>query len=312
MKVCLGGTFDMIHDGHLALLERAFQVGSEVVIGLSSDEFVSRMGKRARKYGERRKNLEDFLRRRGWEARVEMLDDYYGTTLEEDFDAIVVSPETRKTAEKINEERRRRGLKEIEIIEVPYVLADDGIPVASRRIREGEIIGRKRKVPLKVCVATGNEIKMEAVRRAFSEIFSGFEVKYEKIPFEGKRQPLNGEIMEGALRRAKEGAKNADYGVGIEAGIRKEEGIYFVEQYVAVADKIGYVTYGKGPAFQCPDWIVEEVKRGKEMKEVIPFAGEEERKKGAVWYFSRKIDRMEITLEAIWMAMIPRMDGMRR
>ena len=36
-KVCLGGTFDRIHIGHEKLLKMAFEVGEEVIIGLTSD-----------------------------------------------------------------------------------------------------------------------------------------------------------------------------------------------------------------------------------------------------------------------------------
>ncbi len=312
MKVCLGGTFDFIHEGHASLLKKAFEIGDEVVIGISSDELVSRMGKEAKKYEERKRNLEKFLESRGWRARVEMLHDAYGTTLQEDFDAMVVSPETRKMAEKINERRRELNMKEIEIVEIPYVLAEDGIPIASKRIRNGEIEGRRRMKPLRVCIATRNEIKVEAVKKIFSEIFSSLKVEYNVIPYETKKQPLDKEIMEGAIRRAEEAVKKGDYGVGIEAGVREEGGIYFVEQYVAVADKIGYITHGKSPSFQCPEWVIEEIRRGNEMKDVIPFSDEKERKRGAVWYFSRKMDRKQITEIGILMAMIPRMKGMRK
>ena len=39
-KVAVGGTFDELHSGHKALINKAFEVGEKVVIGLSSGEFV--------------------------------------------------------------------------------------------------------------------------------------------------------------------------------------------------------------------------------------------------------------------------------
>ncbi len=44
--VATGGTFDIIHKGHLALLNKAFTISSKVIIGLSSDELVKKNGKK--------------------------------------------------------------------------------------------------------------------------------------------------------------------------------------------------------------------------------------------------------------------------
>lgn len=52
--VATGGTFDELHIGHLALLTKAFEVGDKVIIGISSDEFASRVKKK--------KNLGTFMR----------------------------------------------------------------------------------------------------------------------------------------------------------------------------------------------------------------------------------------------------------
>ena len=43
--VAMGGTFDIIHDGHLALLNNAFSISSKVIIGLTGDDFAKQMGK---------------------------------------------------------------------------------------------------------------------------------------------------------------------------------------------------------------------------------------------------------------------------
>ena len=38
-QVALGGTFDKFHEGHRELIKKAFEIGQEVLIGVTSDEF---------------------------------------------------------------------------------------------------------------------------------------------------------------------------------------------------------------------------------------------------------------------------------
>ena len=40
--VAMGGTFDIIHDGHMVLLNKAFSISSKVIIGLSSDQLATK------------------------------------------------------------------------------------------------------------------------------------------------------------------------------------------------------------------------------------------------------------------------------
>ncbi len=72
--------------------------------------------------------------------QIAKLDDSYGSTIyEDDFDAIVVSEETEPTAIEINEIRKNKGMKALDIIVISFVYAEDGIPISSTRIRKGEI-----------------------------------------------------------------------------------------------------------------------------------------------------------------------------
>ena len=43
--VAMGGTFDAIHSGHMALLNKAFSISSKVIIGLTSDQLSTKKGK---------------------------------------------------------------------------------------------------------------------------------------------------------------------------------------------------------------------------------------------------------------------------
>ena len=66
-------------------------------------------------------------------------DDWGPSVLEDDFDVIVVSQETKINADKINLIRMEDGKKELDIIVVPMMYADDGSIISSSRIRNSEI-----------------------------------------------------------------------------------------------------------------------------------------------------------------------------
>jgi pantetheine-phosphate adenylyltransferase len=143
-KVAVGGTFDELHMGHKSLLSKAFEVGEKVVIGLSSDEFVSKMGKPhvTASYAERYAELEAFLEKSGLAKRAEIvpLNDPYGLTVSgKGLEALVVSKETESTASKINEIRAKALLDPLKIVAVTMVPAESCGPISTTRIRSGEI-----------------------------------------------------------------------------------------------------------------------------------------------------------------------------
>jgi len=143
-KVAVGGTFDELHRGHEALICKAFEVGEEVLVGLSSDEFVSKMGKphKTASYRERLEELQTYLKDSGLahRAQIVQLDDPFGRTIPgEGLEALVVSEETEKTAEKINEKRKQAGLLPLDIVTVCMVPAENSTPISTTRIRRGEI-----------------------------------------------------------------------------------------------------------------------------------------------------------------------------
>ena len=143
-KVAVGGTFDKLHRGHKALLSKAFEIGEKVVIGLSSDEFASKMGKphKTASYAKRLKELEAFLEKNGLAKRAEIvpLNDPYGITISgKDLDALVVSKETESITDKINKIRVEAGLPPLKIISISMVPAENCNPISTTRIRSGEI-----------------------------------------------------------------------------------------------------------------------------------------------------------------------------
>jgi cytidyltransferase-like protein len=135
-KVAVGGSFDVLHRGHRALLDRAFEASEYMLIGLTSDEMA---GRDADAYGKRKKTLEDLLEHRGRYNIVELNDPLGDAASDGAIDAIVVSRETEPRALEINELRKGNGLKALEILSIPLVLAEDGRPISSTRIKRGEI-----------------------------------------------------------------------------------------------------------------------------------------------------------------------------
>ena len=141
-KVCVAGTFNRIHKGHIALLARAFEEGGEVFVGLTSDE-MARQGRGVviSDYASRERALREALLTlaNGKDFHILMIEDRLGPAAVGDYDAIIVSSETRATALEINEARQKEGLRPLDIIEIGMVLAEDGVPISSTRVMSGII-----------------------------------------------------------------------------------------------------------------------------------------------------------------------------
>ena len=138
-KLAVGGTFDKFHKGHEKLLETAICYGDHIEVGVTSDKFGGLKGD-IDPCNERFSNLNLFLHNNNANFHIMELNDRFGTTItEKDFNAIVVSEETEPTAIEINNIRKKNNMPLLDIIVVSFVLADDGTPISSTRIRKGEI-----------------------------------------------------------------------------------------------------------------------------------------------------------------------------
>jgi len=141
MNVCLGGTFYPLHKGHKKLLKKAIElagVNGSIFIGITSDRMTEKKGRIA-SFEKRKKSIEQFLSEEGKRAIIQSITDKFGPSIDGDYDAIVVSPETKPTADEINKKRKQLGKKPLRIVVIPFVLSEDNQPISSSRIRLKEI-----------------------------------------------------------------------------------------------------------------------------------------------------------------------------
>jgi pantetheine-phosphate adenylyltransferase len=141
--VAMGGTFDIIHKGHLALLNKAFSISSEIIIGLTSDDFATKMGKQiSNNYSKRLESLTAVIKKNypSKSYRISKLENDFGpAVIEGKVEALVVSEETKLKGKILNMMRKKRNLPPVEIITVPMVLAQDGNRISTTRIKNSEI-----------------------------------------------------------------------------------------------------------------------------------------------------------------------------
>ena len=142
--ISVGGTFDVIHKGHWLILEEAFKVADKVMIGISTDEFAASLKKPhvIDPYEKRLKDVREFLAKKRLLKRATFfpLNDPYGPTIDNGgIEAIIVSEETEPRAEEINQIRVSRGKRPLLIFVLKMILAEDGKPISSTRIRRQEV-----------------------------------------------------------------------------------------------------------------------------------------------------------------------------
>ena len=141
--IATGGTFDIIHRGHLTLLSDAFAISDKVIIGLTSDELAEKRGKiPINKYEKRLDNLTAAISKEfpNTSFQISKLDNDFGpAVLEKEVEALVVSDETSNQGDVLNQLRANKKLPPVKIITVPMFLAKDGTRISTTRIKNSEV-----------------------------------------------------------------------------------------------------------------------------------------------------------------------------
>lgn len=125
-----------------------------------------------------------------------------------------------------------------------------------------------------VGVGSTNPVKAEATRQAFAHVWPDAPIQVEALDVRSgvPAQPMSDvECIEGARTRAilaREGL-DAEYGVGIEAGLVHVGGLWFNCGWAAVVD--AQFVEGLGSTFRVPvpTEIVRKVERGAELADVL-------------------------------------------
>ncbi len=138
--VVVGGTFDTMHKGHRALLDRAFEIGDQVHIALTTDAYIAAHKGGARPYAEREAAVRAYVEGLGKPFIIAPLHDAFGNaTTSRDYQVIVVSPGSMANAERINEVRSRsrvwRHCRYRAYLTSWPGTSDPSVPLASPRAR---------------------------------------------------------------------------------------------------------------------------------------------------------------------------------
>ena len=141
--VATGGTFDILHKGHIALLSTSFEISEKVIIGLTGDDLAKRRGKKPlHDYQKRLKNLDSILSKEFPNSSfvISKLENDFGpAVLEKEVEALVVSDETSRQGDVLNQLRSEKNLPPVRIVTVPMCLAKDGKRISTTRIKNLEI-----------------------------------------------------------------------------------------------------------------------------------------------------------------------------
>jgi cytidyltransferase-like protein len=141
MKIIASGTFDHLHEGHEYFLAEAFKHGY-VMIGLCADSMLDhkKFPEKIYSYRKRKADLLEYLTGEGHisgkDYQIRKILNKIGFADDiEDIDAILVTSDVKKNAEEINEIRKAKNWKELQIIEIDLLRDDKGV-ISSTRMRQ--------------------------------------------------------------------------------------------------------------------------------------------------------------------------------
>lgn len=160
-----------------------------------------------------------------------------------------------------------------------------------------------------VAVASANPAKINAVRAAFAEAFTGMDVQVDGFATESgvAAQPMSSsETLQGARNRLADlqQRQQADFYVAIEAGL--DQGMTFAWMLVSDGKKTGQA---RSASLMLPDAVVQQLEQGHELGDVMDaLFGTQNIKQagGAIGLLTQhKLSRSSVYHQALLLALIP-------
>jgi len=163
---------------------------------------------------------------------------------------------------------------------------------------------------MKVLVGSTNPVKVQAVKEAFSKFFEDVEVKGRKVNSGVPDQPFDDDTFKGARNRARALMdEEADFYVGLEGGVTELLGRTFTFGAFCIIDRAGRESFGASPLLLLPSRVVEGLREGKELGDVMDeLTGEHNTKQkgGASGFFTNGVvPRKDFYLQGLCVAMAP-------
>lgn len=313
VKAAVAGTFNVLHDGHKALLDHAMWISDELYIGITSDRMASESRDEVVPYYLRKKAVDEYVASKNEVALIFPIDDMYGPPdIMDSIDTLVVSEETQGNGELVSRMRVKRGLSPLKISVVNLVSDSNGRKLSATDIMKGDMSRDGKGDAIRISVGSTNRVKVEAVRDVMESIYGSVRIYAEDVESGVPEQPFGDDTHQGAVNRAKAALGDRDLSVGIEAGVFEMYGELIDVQHCAIIDKGGRLTIGMGSGFAYPTRIAELVREGMTVGQAVDrvFSGAAiGHSEGAIGYLSGgRLDRKDLTKQSVLAAMIPRLE----
>jgi pantetheine-phosphate adenylyltransferase len=152
MKIIVGGTFDQLHDGHKALLNKAIELATlykgKLIITISDGLLPMTKSHRVSKYDDRVRQVIQYINSKKYIGHYQIFplcnifpDDVkiYKELDTTESATIIVSEETYIGALEIRRIFKELHMCNLTIVVIPMIMASDGDKISSTRVREGKI-----------------------------------------------------------------------------------------------------------------------------------------------------------------------------